>query len=158
MLHAPAGDTWVGLCPEPLPLAAVAGWATGPAWGAQVLFTGTVRASAAGRPGVSALEYEAYAEQVEPRLAAVAAEARDRWPGVGRLAILHRSGVLGVGEAAVVVAVASGHRAEAFEAARHCIDTVKATAPIWKRETWEGGSDWGLTAEATTSIAQGAAP
>lgn len=90
-----------------------------------------------------ALEYEAYLEQVEPRLSAVASSARERWP-VGRIAILHRVGRLEVGEVSVVVGVSTPHRAESFEAARFCIDTVKESVPIWKRETWVDGSDWAL--------------
>ncbi|MGI8759038.1 MAG: molybdenum cofactor biosynthesis protein MoaE [Acidimicrobiales bacterium] len=141
-MRPPVDDTWVALSEQPLPLGTVAEWAARPDCGAQVMFTGTVRDHAEGRPGVSALEYEAYAEQAEARLAAIAGEARRHWPGVGRIALLHRAGVLGVGQAAVVVAVATTHRAEAFAAARYCIDTLKATLPMWKKETWEGGHDW----------------
>jgi molybdopterin synthase catalytic subunit len=109
-----------------------------------VLFTGTVRDHAEGRPGVTALEYEAYEEEVHPRLAAIVAEGRRQWPTLGRLGVLHRVGSLDVGETSVLVVASAPHRAEAFEAARFCIDTLKATVPIWKRETWEGGSDWAL--------------
>ena len=77
----------------------------------------------------------------------MAAEARARWPVVGRIALLHRTGVVDVGDAAVVVAVSAPHRAEAFEAARFCIDTLKRSVPIWKRETWAGGESWGLEAQ-----------
>ena len=94
---------------------------------------------------------EAYAEQVEPRLLAIAEEARTRWP-VGRLALLHRTGELGLGESSVVVVASSPHRGEAFDAARFCIDTLKATVPIWKRETWEGGEDWGLCAHDVVEV------
>lgn len=107
-----------------------------------MLFTGNVRDSSEGRPGVSALEYEAYEEEVEVRLAALALEARCRWPEVGRLAVHHRVGVLRVGECSVVVAASAPHREEAFAAARFCIEGVKLTIPIWKRETWEGGQEW----------------
>jgi molybdopterin synthase catalytic subunit len=88
------------------------------------------------------LEYEAYEEQAIERLANVAADARDRWPRIGRLALLHRTGALKVTEIAVVVVVATPNRPDAFAAARFCIDTLKAMVPIWKRETWTGGSDW----------------
>ncbi|HWH34501.1 MAG TPA: molybdenum cofactor biosynthesis protein MoaE [Acidimicrobiales bacterium] len=135
-------DTWLGLWRDALPVAAVSEWAVRPDCGAVVVFTGTVRNHAEGRSGVSALDYEAYEEQVEPRLAAVASEARTRWPGVGRLALLHRTGHLGVGEPAVVVAVSAAHRGEAFDAARFCIDTVKDSVPIWKKETWDRGQAW----------------
>jgi len=118
-----------------------------------VLFTGTVRDHAEGRPGVTALEYEAYEEEVCPRLSAIVAEARRQWSTLGRVALLHRVGALAVGETSVLIVVSAPHRAEAFEAARYCIDTLKATVPIWKRETWEGGSDWGLCCTPVDEVA-----
>jgi molybdopterin synthase catalytic subunit len=99
---------------------------------------------------VHRLEYEAYEEHVEKVLRSVADEAREKWPSVGRIVLLHRVGEIAIGESAVVVAVSAPHRPEAFEAARHCIDTVKKTAPIWKREAWSGvdgsggGEAWGF--------------
>jgi molybdopterin synthase catalytic subunit len=137
------GDDWIGLDREPIPAAAALAWAGRPDCGAQVLFSGTVRDHAEGRPGVSQLEYEAYVDQVTPRLFRIAAEARSRWPELGRIVLLHRIGVLRVGECSVLVVVSSPHRPQAFEAARWCIDTLKATVPIWKQETWQGGVDWG---------------
>jgi molybdopterin synthase catalytic subunit len=122
-------------------------WATRPDCGGLVLFSGTARDHAEGRPGVERLEYEAYESQVVPRLGAVADEARARWPDLGRIALLHRTGVLEVGEAAVVVVVSAPHRAEAFAGARFCIDALKQSVPIWKRETWSGGESWGLEAQ-----------
>jgi molybdopterin synthase catalytic subunit len=92
--------------------------------------------------------YEAFVEQVIPRLHGVAAAARSRWPEVGRLVLWHRVGDLTVGEVSVVVAVSTPHRDEAFSAARYCIDTVKLAVPIWKRETWAEGSDWSLCCQA----------
>jgi molybdopterin synthase catalytic subunit len=126
-----------------------------PDCGGLVLFSGTARDHAEGRPGVQKLEYEAYDEQVVPRLTAVADEARARWPDVGRIALLHRTGPLEIGESAVVVAVSAPHRASAFEAARFCIDTLKRTAPIWKREVWEGGESWGLEAQHIVDVGAG---
>ena len=139
-------DTWIALTEEPLPLEAAYHWSVLPSCGAVVLFSGTVRDHAEGRPGVTSLEYEAYAEQVEPRLLAIADETRKQWPTAGRIALLHRIGVLELEESSVIVVVSAPHRDEAFEAARYGIDTLKATVPIWKRETWEGGTDWGLCA------------
>jgi molybdopterin synthase catalytic subunit len=150
-VHAPAGDTWIALTDSELPVGEVLDWAVRPGCGAVVLFSGTVRDHAEGRTGVSKLVYEAYTEQVEPRLAAIAEEARRRWP-VGRLALLHRVGELVVGESSVVVVASTPHRPEAFESARFCIDTLKATVPIWKRETWEGGEDWGLCAHDVVDV------
>ncbi|MDQ2826005.1 MAG: molybdenum cofactor biosynthesis protein MoaE, partial [Actinomycetota bacterium] len=113
-------DDWVGVSADPLPLRAVAAFAERADCGAAVVFTGSVRNHSEGRAGVRSLEYEAYEEQVTPRLAAIAAEARARWPAVGRLVLLHRTGLLEVGEASVVVAASSPHRADAFDAARFC--------------------------------------
>ena len=73
-------------------------------------------------------------------------------PSVGRVALLHRTGVVELGDAAVVVAVSSPHRAEAFEAARFAIDELKRTVPIWKREAWAGGESWGLEAQHLTEV------
>jgi len=152
-LDPPYGrDDWVGITADTLPLGAVAGFVERSDCGASVIFTGAVRDHSEGRPGVRSLEYEAYEEEVTPRLAAIATEARARWPSLGRLALLHRTGVLGVGEASVVVAASAAHRAEAFDAARFCIDTLKATAPIWKREAWEGGEDWATCAHPVSQV------
>jgi molybdopterin synthase catalytic subunit len=149
----PASDTWVRLTDAPLAVGELHDWAVQPDCGAVVVFTGTVRDHAAGRPGVSSLEYDAWAEEVEPRLASLAAEARRRWPGIGRLALHHRTGTLVPGEPSVVVAVSTPHRAQAFEAARWCIDRLKASIPIWKRETWDGGEGWGLDATEIEDVA-----
>lgn len=147
-------DTWVGLTDQPLPVDVATGWVVRPDCGAVVVFSGTARDHAEGRPGVSLLEYEAYEEQVTPRLRSIVDEARVRWPGVGRMVLLHRTGPVPVGESAVVVAVSAPHRAAAFEAARFGIDTLKATVPIWKRETWEGGESWGLEAQHITEVGE----
>ncbi|MDQ3106291.1 MAG: molybdenum cofactor biosynthesis protein MoaE, partial [Actinomycetota bacterium] len=88
----------------------------------------------------------AYTEQVEPRLRTLCGEIRARWPEVGRLVLLHRVGRLELREVAVVVVAGAPHRPEAFAAARFAIDALKATVPIWKKESWEGGEDWGTDA------------
>lgn len=144
LLAPPAGDDWLALMATDLPVALVARWIVRPGCGATVVFTGTARDHAEGRPNVSHLEYEAYDEQALRCLAAVAAEARRRWPVLGRVALLHRTGVVDVGGEAVIVGVSSPHRAEAFDAARFAIDELKRAVPIWKRESWDGGASWGL--------------
>jgi molybdopterin synthase catalytic subunit len=141
-----ATDDWIAVSAGELPANDALQWAILPRCGAVTLFAGTVRDHAEGRTGVTEVEYEAYVEQAGPKLAAVAAEARARCPAIGRIALLHRTGRLCVGEVSVVVVVSAPHRAEAFEAGRWCIDTLKATAPIWKRETWEDGAGWGTGA------------
>ena len=152
-LDPPYGtDDWVGVTADPLPLHAVASFVERPDCGATVVFTGVVRDHSEGRAGVRSLEYEAYDEEVTPRLAAIVAEARTRWPSLGRVGVLHRTGLLDVGEASVVVAVSAPHRGDAFDGAEFCIDTLKATVPIWKRETWEGGDDWSTCAHAVEEV------
>ncbi len=153
MLAPPdTGDTWLALSPDPLPSTEVAAWVVLPHCGAVVQFSGTARDHSADRHGVDLLAYEAYEDQVEPRLLAIASEMRNRWDDLGRIAMLHRVGPVAVGEPAVVVAVSSPHRDAAFEAARFAIDTLKATVPIWKRERWQGGESWGLEAQHITHI------
>jgi molybdopterin synthase catalytic subunit len=142
-----AGDTWLGLAREPLPVEEASGWVVRPDCGAVVLFSGTARDHSGERSGVWRLEYEAYESQVIPRLNALAEATRALFPGVGRLVLLHRVGVVPIGESAVVVAASAPHRDEAFAAARYGIDTLKATVPVWKREAWEGGESWGLESQ-----------
>lgn len=154
-MDAPAGDTWVALTEGSLDDAgAVYSWCVRPSCGAVVLFSGTVRDHAEGRSGVTMLEYEAYVAHAEPRLEAIADEMRRRWPALGRIALLHRTGPLQLGESSVVVAVSAPHRAEAFDAARYGIDTLKATVPIWKREHWNDGADWATGAQHIRAVGE----
>ncbi len=151
----PDEDTtdWIEVTDRPLSVEPAVAWATVPDCGAVVTFSGVVRDHSDGRPGVTSLEYEVFSEEAVPRLAEVAAAARRRWPSIGRLSLVHRSGCLEVGETSVLVVVSTPHRHEAFEAARYCIDTLKRTVPIWKRESWEGGTDWGLCAHDIEDVA-----
>jgi molybdopterin synthase catalytic subunit len=100
------------------------------------------------------LAYEAYAEEVIPRFRAIAVEARQRWNDLGRFALVHRVGRIELGESSVIAVVSAPHRPEAFEAARFAIDALKSSAPIWKHETWDGGSDWGTGATAPVDASQ----
>lgn len=149
---APGGDTWVGVTGAPLDAGALGLWATTSDTGAVVTFSGTVRDHAPGRDGVTALTYEAYEEAAVARLHAVVDDTRARWPDVRRVAAIHRTGRLEVGEIAVVVAVGAPHRGSAFAAAAHCIDTLKATVPLWKKETWADGEEWGTDATAIEDV------
>jgi molybdopterin synthase catalytic subunit len=112
-----------------------------PGAGGVVLFAGTVRDhSAAG--SVAGLDYEAWAEMAEERMAAIGSEILQRWP-VCKVAILHRTGRLDVGEVSVLVCCSAPHRAEAFEAARLGIERVKRDVPIWKKERLVSGeAEW----------------
>jgi molybdopterin synthase catalytic subunit len=108
--------------------------------GALCLFLGVVREENGGR-AVTHLEYEAFEEMALPLMREIADGARARW-SITDIRIVHRLGRLEIGEASVAVAVASPHRAEAFEACRYAIDTLKATVPIWKKEFYADGAMW----------------
>ena len=109
--------------------------------GAVVLFLGTVREMTGGRQ-TTALEYEAYPEMAEAKLAELESEARRRWP-VDRLGIVHRLGDLELGEVSVAIAVSCPHRQEAFDAGRYLIDRLKVIVPIWKKEHFsDGTAEW----------------
>jgi len=105
--------------------------------GAIVLFVGVVRDEHGGR-AVEHLEYDAYTEMAEVEMGRIADEARSRWP-VGEIAVAHRIGLLDVGEVSVAIAVASPHRAEAYDASRFVIEELKRRVPIWKREGYVDG-------------------
>ena len=111
-----------------------------PAVGGIVTFAGVVRDNARNKR-VRYLEYDAYPEMAEQEMARIAAEVERRWQ-TNRLAMVHRIGRLEIGECSVVVIVATPHRAEAFEACRYAIDTLKSTVPIWKKEVAEDGEEW----------------
>lgn len=114
--------------------------ATSPSDGALCLFVGVVRNENEERP-VLRLEYEAYEEMAGPLLEEIEAEARKRWP-LSDVRVVHRLGRLEIGEVSVAVAVTSAHRAEAFDACSYVISTLKATAPIWKKEFYQDGEAW----------------
>jgi len=153
-----SGDDWLGLTDAELPVGEMYRWCVRPGCGAVVLFSGTVRDHAEGRTDVVELVYEAYDEMVVPKLAEIVAETRTRWPDVGRIALVHRIGVLGLGESSVVAAVSAPHRPEAFAAARFAIDALKVSVPVWKREVWDGGSDWGTHAADLIDAAEVSSP
>jgi molybdopterin converting factor subunit 1 len=108
--------------------------------GALCVFVGVVRRENRGKR-VSLLEYEAYPEMAEAKMAEIAAEAEQRH-GPLRIALHHRIGRLTVGEAAVIIAVAAPHRDAAFAACRYGIDRLKEVAPIWKKEHTDDGAIW----------------
>jgi len=112
----------------------------GPDAGGIVTFVGAVRNRARGRD-IDHLEYDAYPAMAEREMERITDEAAERWPGV-RVSIGHRTGHLKIGDIAVVVAAAAPHRAEAFEACRFAIDTLKQTVPIWKKEIATDGEYW----------------
>ncbi len=124
----------------PLTLEPVIFAVSGPGQGGVVTFTGAVRNQTHGKK-VERLEYEAYVPMAEKRLADIGAEVAERWPGT-QLAIVHRTGVLLPGEAAVVIAASAPHRKEAFRACEYAIDRLKQDVPIFKKEHYEDGEVW----------------
>ena len=113
-----------------------------PAAGGTCVFVGTVRNRSGEGAEVTDLTYEAWDELAERRLDEIAQQVLERWT-VCRVAVLHATGTLQIGETSVVVAVSAPHRAEAFEACRFGIEELKRDVPIWKKESLAGGeSDW----------------
>jgi molybdopterin synthase catalytic subunit len=125
---------------RPIDLLALARAVRDPRAGAVVTFVGTTRNENAGRR-VRRLEYEAFASMATKEMRLLASEATRRWR-LRKVAMVHRIGVVPVGEASVAIAVASGHRGEAFEACRWLIDRLKEIVPIWKKEHYRGGELW----------------
>lgn len=114
--------------------------ADGPGLGAVTTFVGLVRDHNVGRR-VHFLEYEAYDAMAVGVMEVIRAEAAEHWPGI-RLGMHHRVGRLEIGEASIVIAAASAHRADAFAACRYAIERVKQILPVWKHEHFEGGDVW----------------
>ena len=108
--------------------------------GGIVIFEGVVRDHARGKQ-IRYLEYDAYPEMAEQQIRVIVDEAQKRWD-VEHVAVAHRFGRLEIGEASVIIVVATPHRAEAFEACRYIIDTLKTTVPIWKKEVATNGEEW----------------
>ena len=108
--------------------------------GAICTFSGVVRDNSRGRD-TSKLEYEAYPGMAQSQMRAIAAEIAERWPEA-RVAMAHRTGVLEIGEASVVVSVSCPHRAEAIAACKWGIDRLKETVPVWKKEFFADGEVW----------------
>jgi molybdopterin synthase catalytic subunit len=108
--------------------------------GAINTFIGTVREFTKGKQTLS-LQYDAYIPMAEKKLAQIGDEIEEKWPG-SELAITHRIGHLTISDIAVVIAVATPHRAESYEASRYAIERIKEIVPIWKKEHWENGEEW----------------
>jgi molybdopterin synthase catalytic subunit len=139
LLAPVSGGALLDLVREPIRIDPLLNAVRHPGAGAVVLFLGTVREHSRGRE-VQRLEYEAYDALARAEMARIAAQVEDRWGA--RIAMVHRTGVLAIGEISVAIAVAAPHRREAFEAGRYAIDTLKQTVPIWKKEVWESGAEW----------------
>ena len=130
----------VALTADRIDAAALEASVSGPGNGAILVFAGVARNANRGRE-VLGLEYEAYAPMALAEMSRIEAEVEARWPGM-QVAMVHRTGLVGIGEASVVIAVGSPHRDEAYQASRYLIDELKARVPVWKRERYADGSDW----------------
>lgn len=109
--------------------------------GAVCIFDGVARNNTRGRRTLW-LEYEGYDEMAVSTMRQVAAEAREKWPGIDRIGIVHRLGRIEIGESSVVIVVTSAHRGVAFDVCRFVIDRLKQIVPIWKKEFFEDGAVW----------------
>jgi molybdopterin synthase catalytic subunit/molybdopterin converting factor small subunit len=141
--NTPAENTeaeFTALVREPIDAQALIAASRHPEDGALVIFDGMVRNNSRGRRTLC-LDYEAYEEMAASQLRSLAAEARSRFV-VRRVTIVHRLGHLEIGETSVLIVVASAHRAQAFDACRWLIDTLKKTVPIWKKETFADCAVW----------------
>lgn len=108
--------------------------------GAITTFIGTVRELTHGKKTLY-LIYEAYEEMAVKKLEQIGREIEEKWPDA-RVAITHRVGRLDITDIAVVIAVSTPHRADAYEANRYAIERIKEIVPIWKKEHWEDGEEW----------------
>jgi molybdopterin synthase catalytic subunit len=127
----------VRVIPEPLSLDEATTFVADPGAGGTCVFVGTVRDHSEGGD-VTGLTYEAWDDLAIARLQEIGEEMFQKWPA-RRVALLHRTGELSIGEASVVVACSAPHRADAFEACRHGIERLKQDVPIWKKEALVSG-------------------
>ena len=133
-------EPFIQITREPLDRNALIASVTNPGVGGIVVFEGVVRDNARGKQ-IRYLEYDVYPEMAVQQIREILADAERRW-NVDSVAVAHRIGRLEIGEASVIIVVATPHRAEAFEACRYIIDTLKTTVPIWKKEVAMNGEEW----------------
>ena len=133
-------EPFIQITQEPLDRNTLIASVTDSGAGGIVAFEGVVRDNARGKQ-VRYLEYDVYPEMAVQKIREILAEAERRWH-VDRVAVAHRIGRLEIGEASVIIVVATPHRAEAFEACRYIIDTLKTIVPIWKKEVATNGEEW----------------
>lgn len=138
--ESPAKEVYIALTREPIDAQKLVAAARQGEDGAVVVFDGIVRNNSRGRKTLY-LDYEAYEDMAARYMNVLAGEARGRF-GVRHVTMVHRLGRLKIGETSVLIVVASEHRAQAFEACRWLIDTLKKTVPIWKKETFQDGAVW----------------
>jgi molybdopterin synthase catalytic subunit len=151
-MSSPSTSDWISITSDPLSPDELSTWVIQPNCGAVVTFSGVVRDHSTAREDVIALDYETVPELAERRLREIVDEARRRWPTLERVALHHRTGRVELSVSTVVVAVSAPHRDVAFDAARFCIDALKSSLPMWKKEVWDGGSAWSDDAATIGSV------
>ena len=133
-------DDRIDIIPDSIDVAAATAFVASPCAGGVAIFLGTTRAERdSGGRDLLALDYEAYTEMALKQLQQLATGARSRWP-IAKLALIHRVGRVPLGEPSVAIAVSCPHRAEAFDACRWLIDSLKKDVAIWKKEVWADGT------------------
>lgn len=133
------------LVDDPIDVAAVRAAVSHPGHGAILVFEGVARDNLEG-PRVTLLAYEAYEAMAVPVMDAIADEAEERYGA--RVALVHRTGQVAIGEPSLVIAVGTPHRPECYDASRYVLEQVKQRLPVWKKEIREDGSEWKANAPA----------
>jgi molybdopterin synthase catalytic subunit len=130
-----------------LDVAGILQWVGDAEAGGVALFLGTTRSENKGTVALAALDYEAYPQMAVTQMKQLAALARSRW-ALRKVAIVHRTGRVAVGEPSVAIAVSAPHRGQAFEACRFLIDSLKKDVAVWKKEVWgDGSATWSAERE-----------
>jgi molybdopterin converting factor subunit 1 len=135
-----SGGSPVGLTAEPIDLTSVVAKVADERAGAIATFSGTTRVESRGR-SVRHLDYEAYAGMAEEIMTDLIEALKGKYD-LCEVAIVHRTGRVGIGETSVAIAVSAPHRGDALAACAEAIDTLKQTVPLWKKEAYEGGEEW----------------
>ena len=138
--HRSLFTAMIALTTDPIDVASALKYLQSDQAGAIDLFLGVVRDNTEDRP-VDRLEYEAYNRMAISEIQKITDEAHRRWP-ILRYVVVHRTGTLRTGEIAVLIGITTPHRADAFDACRYIIDTIKQTVPIWKKEIFTDGESW----------------
>lgn len=145
-----AGKNVVVITHDELRLEEIVRDVSSPTCGGTATFIGTTRNSFKGQ-SVLRLEYEGYESMARKSLLKICTQIREKWSGVYGIALVHRLGIVPVGEASVVIVVTSAHRQDALQAVEYGIDTLKARVPIWKKEYFaDGNCEWKANCEGCT--------
>ncbi|XP_075040068.1 molybdopterin synthase catalytic subunit-like [Mixophyes fleayi] len=132
---------YIRICSERLSTDEVSQLVVSPCCGAVSMFIGITRNNFDGKK-VLCLEYEAYEPMAKTEIKKIFSDIRQKWPSVRHMAVHHRLGSVPITEASVIIAISSPHRNDSLDAVKYCINTLKATVPIWKKELYEEGYTW----------------